>query len=84
MFHKFLLLCLAWSCATSLVYGRPDQVIIIRHAEKPEEGEDLTAKGRQRAAALAPFFQDGEHLTPVAIYARAQAMTIIPAAPSRR
>ena len=60
MFHKIVLLCV-WSFATPLAYGRPDQVIIIRHGEKPEQGDDLTVKGRERAAALAPFFSDGDH-----------------------
>ncbi len=70
MFRKIVLLCVIGSLATPFAYGRPDQVIIIRHAEKPEHGHDLTMKGRERAAALAPFFLGGENGTPVAIYAR--------------
>ncbi len=70
MFCRFALLCLIGSLATPFAYGKPDQVIIIRHGEKPEEGDDLTVKGRERAAALAPFFSDGDHQTPVAIYAQ--------------
>lgn len=69
MFRNILLLCLIASLATTLAYGKPEQVIIIRHGEKPEQGEDLTQKGRERAAALAPFFMEGNQ-TPVAIYAR--------------
>jgi hypothetical protein len=52
----------------------PAQVIIIRHAEKPPTGDDLNAKGRQRAAALVPYFLEApevlEYKTPVAIYAQ--------------
>jgi hypothetical protein len=52
----------------------PTQVIIIRHAEKPPTGDDLNAKGRQRAAALVPYFLETpevlEYKTPVAIYAQ--------------
>ncbi len=70
MFRKIALLCLIASLPTPFAYGRPDQVIIIRHAEKPDRGDDLTWKGRERAAALAPLFQSGEIGTPVAIYAR--------------
>ena len=70
MFRKIVFLCVVWSLTTSLASGRPDQVIIIRHAEKPEHGHDLTVKGRERAAALAPFFLSGDRETPVAIYAQ--------------
>jgi phosphohistidine phosphatase SixA len=33
-------------------------VLIIRHAEKPEAGRDLTAKGRERAEAYAKYFRE--------------------------
>jgi phosphohistidine phosphatase SixA len=33
-------------------------VLIIRHAEKPESGRELTAKGRQRAEAYAKYFRE--------------------------
>jgi len=58
--------------AAPFAFARPDQVIIIRHGEKPEkpEGDDLNQKGRERAGALAAFFQGGEIGTPVAIYAQ--------------
>jgi hypothetical protein len=36
--------------------AKPARVIIIRHAEKPEEGNELSLKGRERAAALVPYF----------------------------
>jgi hypothetical protein len=58
----------------SLAFSAPTQVIIIRHAEKPPSGDDLNAKGRMRAAALVPYFQEApevlEFKTPVAIYAQ--------------
>ncbi|MBS0625919.1 MAG: histidine phosphatase family protein [Verrucomicrobia bacterium] len=62
-------ICLA---ATS-IWSQPSQVILIRHAEKPAQGNYLSLKGRQRAAALVPSFlgsplllQNGQ---PAAIYA---------------
>ena len=55
-------------------FSAPTQVIILRHAEKPSTGDDLNAKGRQRAAALVPYFLETpevlEYKTPVAIYAQ--------------
>src|SRR5580692_10946714 len=55
-------------------FSAPAQVIILRHAEKPTTGDDLNAKGRQRAAALVPYFLETpevlEYKTPVAIYAQ--------------
>jgi hypothetical protein len=63
-----------WSACAALARGGPAQVIIIRHAEKPDEGHDLSRKGRERAAALVPYFLETpevlEHGTPVAIYAQ--------------
>ncbi len=56
--------------------GEPAQVLIIRHAEKPPEGEHLDQKGRERAFALAPFFLGRAEVLdfglPVAIYAMGQ------------
>lgn len=69
MFRKIVFLCLIVSLATPLAYGQPAQVIIIRHGEKPDQGDDLTVKGRERAAALVPFFEDSERPQPAAIYA---------------
>ena len=79
MFRKILPLCLLLSLVGAVALAKPGQVIIIRHGEKPAEGDDLTVKGRERAAALAPFFQDGDY-RPVAIYAVALAKSIILAA----
>ncbi|WP_085655874.1 flagellar basal body-associated protein FliL [Pseudomonas sp. B11(2017)] len=43
-------------------------VLIIRHAEKPDVGTELNARGEQRAAAYADYFNplelDGQALTP--------------------
>ena len=56
--------------------AQPAQVIIIRHAEKPSTGNELSLQGRERAAALVPYFLGTDELlefkTPVAIYAQAQ------------
>ena len=37
--------------------GVPLQVIIIRHAEKPDAGNELNLTGFERSSALVPFFQ---------------------------
>ena len=54
----------------------PAQVILIRHGEKPEEGNELNARGRQRAQALVNYFKSNPAVTrygtPVAIYAMGQ------------
>lgn len=53
----------------------PAQVIIIRHAEKLDQGNQLSTKGKERAAAFAPYFTETDYLTtfgtPAAIYAMA-------------
>jgi hypothetical protein len=78
MWHKpiLLLIWLGWVCP---VLAGPAQVIIIRHAEKPADeadpdGNKLSLKGRERAAALVPYFLGTpdvlEYKTPVAIYAQ--------------
>jgi hypothetical protein len=60
--------------AANVASAQPAQVIIIRHAEKPEEGNELNLRGRERAGALASYFQSSpdvtEFKTPVAIYAQ--------------
>ncbi|MFI5361409.1 MAG: histidine phosphatase family protein [Elusimicrobiota bacterium] len=61
--------------ATGAVPARatPAQVIIIRHGEKPDEGNELSPRGFQRAQALVDFFEHSpavtRHGTPAAIYA---------------
>lgn len=56
-----------------MAIAQPAEVIIIRHAEKPPEGNDLSQKGRERAGALVAYFLETPELlefkTPVAIYA---------------
>lgn len=48
-------------------------VLVIRHAEKPAEGRDLSHQGRKRAQAYAhyfrPFVLGDERLTPSALFA---------------
>jgi hypothetical protein len=70
MFRLFVVLCLACSLVSSLAHGRPAEVIIMRHGEKPDQGDDLSLKGRERAAALVPFFLSRDKELPVAIYAQ--------------
>jgi len=50
-----LLVWATWACS---LHADPAQVILIRHAEKPEQGHDLSLPGRQRAAALVPYFRE--------------------------
>ncbi|MBI4351005.1 MAG: histidine phosphatase family protein [Elusimicrobia bacterium] len=64
----------ALACAAS-AFAAPAQVILIRHAEKQEYGNQLSEKGFKRADALVWFFQSvpavTRYGTPVAIYATA-------------
>jgi len=59
-------------CVVRSALSQPAEVIIIRHAEKPPEGNELTLQGRERAAALVPYFRETAELlefnAPVAIY----------------
>ena len=65
--------CLLFSSAS---VARPAHVILIRHAEKPPDDGDnhLSLKGRERAAALAPYFREADELPKIsnlaAIYAQ--------------
>lgn len=55
--------------------AEPAQVILMRHAEKPAVGPELSAQGFKRAEALVKFFRNNPAVTaygtPVAIYAAA-------------
>jgi len=56
-------------------WATPAQILIIRHGEKPAQGNDLSAKGEKRAQALVSYFETSPEVTqygtPVAIYAMA-------------
>jgi hypothetical protein len=69
-----LLAMLVGACWAYPAEGKPAQVILIRHAEKPPEGDDLSLKGKERAAALVPYFLGRPEVlqfkAPVAIYAQ--------------
>jgi hypothetical protein len=71
---RTLSIVLAWLVCASLAQAEPAQVIVIRHGEKPPTGPELSMKGRQRAAALVPYFLETpevlKYKTPVAIYAQ--------------
>ena len=60
---------------SAAAFAAPAQVILIRHAEKPEYGSELSPQGQKRAEALAWFFQNNADVTrygaPAAIYAAA-------------
>ena len=66
-----VLLSLSWPI---VAVAKPAQVIVIRHAESAAEGPNLSQRGRERAAALVPYFLGRtevlEFKTPVAIYAQ--------------
>jgi hypothetical protein len=70
-YHFLLLVAFLFSITA---YALPAEVIIIRHAEKPPVGNQLSARGMERAVALAPYFLNTAALlkfgTPVAIYAQ--------------
>lgn len=72
MKNLFALLALSFLTMASLE-AMPAQVIVLRHAEKANQGNSLSLKGRERAAALAPYLSETESLLkygpPVAIYA---------------
>ena len=53
---RIILVCLLTIGCAAPTVGKPARVIIIRHAEKPDEGNELSLKGRERAAALVPYF----------------------------
>ena len=61
--------------AAGSALSQPAQVLIIRHAEKPDVGNHLSLQGQERAAALVPYFRGTAAVlrfkTPVAIYAQA-------------
>jgi hypothetical protein len=54
-------------------WATPAQVLIIRHAEKPDSGDNLSPQGVARAKAYVEYFQTNpavlQYGTPVAIYA---------------
>ena len=57
----------------SPLFAKPSQVILVRHAEKSASNQHLSLRGRQRAAALCPYFLGSpttlQFGTPTAIYA---------------
>lgn len=56
-------------------FAAPAQVVFIRHAEKPADGPELSAKGFKRAEALVKFFKTepavAKYGPPAGIYAAA-------------
>ena len=68
----FVFFLLASGC-----WAAPAQVLMIRHAEKPDSGDHLSPQGYQRAQAYVHYFESAPAVTrygtPVAIYAMGQA-----------
>src|SRR4051794_38735490 len=71
---RSLLAVLVVSCCACPVASKPAQVILIPHAEKPAEGDGLSPVGKERAAALVPYFLGRPEVlqfqAPVAVYAQ--------------
>ena len=65
----------ALSFCAALSFAAPAQIIIIRHGEKPAQGNELNEAGFRRAKALVKFFETEpavtQHGTPAAVYAMA-------------
>lgn len=58
---------------TTGLWAMPQQVILLRHAEKPASGDSLSPLGFQRAEALVSYFENSTPFplqTPRAIYAQ--------------
>lgn len=64
---KRLLVCVVLVALGVPAFSAPSEIIIIRHGEKPESGNQLSPKGFQRANALPQFF--AKYPVPVAIFA---------------
>jgi hypothetical protein len=58
----FILLCFA-----QLSFSMPSQILLIRHGEKPDQGNELSPQGWQRAQLLPKLFETRFN-TPVALY----------------
>ncbi|MFA6584529.1 MAG: hypothetical protein WCS77_09555 [Elusimicrobiaceae bacterium] len=71
----FAIAVLVLAGAAQSVFAAPAQVVILRHAEKPEVGNELNKQGWRRAYALVGFFRFNKHMNkfgaPAAIYAMA-------------
>jgi hypothetical protein len=69
----FVLPLVALLFSATSAWCMPAQIVIIRHAEKPASGNELSARGFQRAQALPQFFKNNTIVTefgpPVAIFA---------------
>lgn len=70
---NFVLLILTCMCLSGIIDAVPAQILIIRHAERDKTSPFLSTKGRERAAAMVPFFMENKDLlnygSPMAIYA---------------
>ncbi len=74
MTRTCVFLLLSWAALAVPATAGPAQVILIRHGEKPPTGHGLSQKGKERAAALVPYFLGRPEVLasgpPVAIYAQ--------------
>lgn len=76
---RFLFVAMAIGCLVFFgaenINAMPSAIILMRHAEKPPQGNELSARGWERAKALPKFFTDRSEVNvyglPVALYAMA-------------
>lgn len=72
-FLTFLSFIFIFLNSISLLEALPSQILIIRAAERPLQGDSLSLRGRERAAALAPMITESPEFIvfgqPFAIYA---------------
>lgn len=70
-----LLMATVLSFIASSSFASPSEIILLRHAEKPDKGSNLSDRGWQRAAALPQIFLNRPELKrlgpPAALYAMA-------------
>ncbi len=70
---KFIYRIFVLLLVTQPIFAMPAQIMLMRHAEKPEVGNELSSKGWQRAHALPSLFLSRAEFrtygTPAALYA---------------
>lgn len=72
---KFLVCAIATLTFAELAQAMPAEVLLLRHGEKPEDGNELNDRGWERAKALPNFFHKRAEIerlgAPVALYGMA-------------
>ena len=72
---RFISIVLAFTFSTATLFAMPAQILLIRHGEKPAQGNQLSKRGWERSQALPFLFTNRTEFTsygiPVALYAMA-------------